>query len=256
MLTEGMSCLALLTELILLGLVLGVGRRGLHQLDSDLRGEPLNTFLLLAEIVVHDFVLGLLTDGLLGVGVQESHQLVVVIPGDRLHGLSDEVWGGDQLVLFPNCLQIQKQQPDSSFQPQELNFITLGGIRLMLDKLIDELGGDSAAVGVLVVEVGPDLLHGGVVVEVVIVGSALVDGGEQEGLVILLTDVLLPFTTPPWIVPDFSGQLREGSLGVVVHPSGDRAGGGVLTGVAITIIDAVVGSTGGDRTESRESLGF
>ena len=108
MLTEGMSCLTLLTELILLGLVLGVGRRGLHQLDSDLRGEPLNTFLLLAEIVVHDFVLGLLTDGLLGVGVQESHQLVVVVPGDRLHGLSDEVRGGDQLVLFPDRLQIQK----------------------------------------------------------------------------------------------------------------------------------------------------
>ena len=108
MLTEGMSCLALLTELILLGFVLGVGRRGLDELDPDLRGESLNALFLLAEIIIHNFILGLLSDGLLGVGIQESHQLIVIVPGDRLHGLSNEVWGGDQLVLLPNRLQIQK----------------------------------------------------------------------------------------------------------------------------------------------------
>ena len=202
-----------------------------------------------------NLVLGLLGLPEIIILVQLVHQLVVVVPGQLLQAtLGDEPRRVDQLVLFLDCLQVLEQETDLSLHPQELNLIRLLGVNNMFEELVDQLGGDSAGVGVLCVHVLEALVQCQVVTEVIILRNTVTDGVEQEDFIKEVTDVVLPFIDPPRVITYLAVEDRELSLHVVVgacpQPRGVARGVGVFIGPGL--VDGSVGSAGG---ASRTDLG-
>ena len=205
----------LVTTLTIVVIVVGGG--GLDQLETNLRCIPLKRLLLLGEISERDLVLGQLGLTQLVILGELVHHLVVVVPGELLQAaLADEPRCGNELVVLIDSLEVLEQEADLLLHPEKLDLVRLGGVNLVLKKLINQLGSNSAGIGVLGIHVLKTLIQGEVMAEIIVFWNTVTDGVEEKWLIKEVADMVLPLTNPLRIISHVTIKDWKLSFNVIV----------------------------------------